>query len=60
MNEPKFTQRQRTFSKVCQFEVNIRAKPEVIWKLLTDAESFPRWNSRVIRIEGQIREGVRT
>ncbi len=59
MNEPKFSQSLSTFSKVCRVEVAIRAKAEVIWKLLTDAEGFPRWNSTVSRIEGQIRDGER-
>jgi len=37
--------------------VNISAPAQRIWQILTDAEKFPRWNSTVIRIEGQIREG---
>ena len=44
---------------MCSVAVNIRAKPESIWSLLTDAEGFPRWNSTVTRIEGDIREGER-
>jgi hypothetical protein len=59
MNEPEFTQVQRTFSMVCNVQINIRAKPSVIWTLLTDAKGFPRWNSTVSRIEGEIRDGER-
>ena len=43
----------------CTVEIHINAKPEVVWKLLTDAAGFPRWNSTVSAIEGQIREGER-
>jgi len=43
----------------CSVEVNIRADAESIWSLLTDATSFPRWNSTVTSVKGQIREGER-
>jgi hypothetical protein len=32
----------------------IRARPETIWALLTDASGYPRWNSTVVKIDGQI------
>src|SRR5579862_6540243 len=57
MQDPKTIQTRNTFSLACRVEVNIRAKPERIWSLLTDAKDFPRWNSTVSGIEGQIREG---
>jgi len=41
----------------CSVSANIRAGAPAIWKLLTDADDFPRWNSTVTRVEGQIREG---
>src|SRR3954468_18548215 len=59
MSEPKFTQSGGMFTKTCVVEANIRASPEVIWDLLTDAKGFARWNSTVASIEGQIREGER-
>jgi hypothetical protein len=43
----------------CAVEVNIGATPDIVWTLLTDAGGFPRWNSTVTGIEGQIREGER-
>jgi len=43
----------------CGVVVNIQAKAASIWKLLTDAEDFPRWNSTISGIQGQIREGER-
>jgi hypothetical protein len=59
MKEAKITQEHKTFSMSCRVEVNIRAKAESIWSLLTDAKDFPRWNSTVTGIEGQIRQGER-
>ncbi|MEO8049404.1 MAG: SRPBCC domain-containing protein [Acidobacteriota bacterium] len=56
-NEPQISKSQGAFSLVCGVEVNIRAKPENIWRLLTDAKDFPRWNSTVTRIEGRIDNG---
>ena len=38
-------------------EASIRATPEIVWAILTDAKNFPRWNSTVTSIEGEIREG---
>jgi hypothetical protein len=43
----------------CRVAVNILADAERIWRLLTDAEGFPRWNSTVTSVENQIREGER-
>ena len=57
MSEPKITKSRTAFSMECTVELNIHAKPERIWSLLTDAENFPTWNSTVTRIEGQIRDG---
>jgi hypothetical protein len=53
------TQTHQAFSMVCGVEVHVRAYPEILWRLLTDAEGFPRWNSTVSGVEGQIREGER-
>lgn len=57
MTEPTFSQERSFFSLTCRVQTNIRAKAESIWKLLTDAQDFPRWNSTVTNIEGRIREG---
>jgi len=59
MKEAKFIQIKNSFSMLCKVEINIQAKAGVIWSLLTDAEGFPRWNSTVSHIDGQIREGER-
>jgi hypothetical protein len=59
MNEPKITQTRSAFALVCGVEINIRATAQKVWSILTDTEGFPRWNSTVTKIEGQIREGER-
>ena len=57
MEEPKVTKMHGLFSMACGVAVNIHAKAERVWRLLTDAQDFPRWNSTVTSIDGQIREG---
>jgi len=55
----RITQSRGVFSMACRVKLNIRSAAAVIWNLLTDAEGFPRWNSTITRIEGEIREGGR-
>lgn len=45
------------FRMECAIQTTIRARPERVWALLTDAAGFPRWNSTVTSIEGDIAEG---
>jgi hypothetical protein len=59
MNEPRIAQTTGAFSMSCAVEVNVKASAETIWRLLTDARGFPRWNSTVSGIDGQIRDGQR-
>jgi len=59
MTEPKITQAHGAFSMSCGVEVKIRADAERIWSILTDAKNFPRWNSTITWIEGEIRDGER-
>ena len=35
----------------------IRATPEAIWRILTDAPAYPGWNTTVLRVEGRIALG---
>jgi hypothetical protein len=58
-NRPQVTQTRGTFALVCRVEVSIQSQPGGIWTLLTDARSFPRWNSTVTAIDGDIRDGQR-
>jgi hypothetical protein len=46
-----------TFSLEYDVRCSIRATPERIWQLLTDAPHFPDWNSTVTRIDGVIAHG---
>ena len=48
-----------TFRMDCRVAVTIAAPAEAIWKLLTDAVGFSRWNSTVTSIEGTIALGER-
>jgi hypothetical protein len=59
LDRPHISQTRRTFSLLCHVEVTIQSPPGRIWALLTDARSFPRWNSTVTAIEGEIRDGQR-
>jgi len=59
MKDTRFTQTNTIFAMSCSVAVNIQVNTEVVWSLLTDAKGFPRWNSTVTGIEGQIREGER-
>jgi hypothetical protein len=36
---------------------NIKASPDAIWKILTDAPNYPAWDPGVLRIEGTIAPG---
>lgn len=38
---------------------DIRADPQIIWDLLTDAAAYPSWNPAVLSIEGDIAPGER-
>lgn len=42
-----------------QFETSIiiRAPAAVVWRLLTDASDYPRWNSTVEKVTGRIAAG---
>jgi len=57
MTEPAIVRKRSALSLFCRVEVTVNARPERIWALLTDAPGFPRWNSTVTGIEGEIREG---
>jgi hypothetical protein len=48
-----------TFRMEYSVAVAIAAKPEAIWRRLTDAAQFPSWNSTVTSIEGEIALGNR-
>lgn len=35
----------------------IRATPETIWRILTDATNYPSWNRTVVKVDGRIALG---
>lgn len=59
MTAPVITQTRGAFSLFCRVDVTVRAPAARLWALLTDAAGFPRWNSTVRQIEGEIRDGGR-
>jgi hypothetical protein len=59
MDCPRITETRGFFWMTCAVAVNIQADAHAVWRLLTDAQGFPRWNSTVTSIEGEIRDGAR-
>lgn len=45
-----------TFSRETSVSIPIHASPSIVWRLLTTASDYPRWNSTVISIEGNIQQ----
>jgi uncharacterized protein YndB with AHSA1/START domain len=46
-----------TFSRETSISTTIQADPAIVWALLTHAADYPRWNSTVTSIKGNIRQG---
>ena len=53
----KATLTKSTFRMEYAITTNIKAPPGRVWALMTNAADFPRWNSTVKSIEGQIAAG---
>ena len=53
----KATTAKKTFSRETSVSTTIQADPAIVWALLTHASDFPRWNSTVTSMTGEIREG---
>lgn len=53
----KATTKKTMFSRETAVSIQIQADQSVIWQLLTNAADFPRWNSTVVSIEGNIKQG---
>lgn len=54
---PKAVTEKRMFSRETTVSVNIEASPSIVWALMTHASDFPRWNSTVVSVNGEIKEG---
>lgn len=46
-----------TFSRTTEVSTDIKADPAIVWKLLTTAQDYPRWNKTIISIDGNIKPG---
>ena len=53
----KATTVHETFNRETTVSIDIKADKAIIWTLLTNASDYPRWNSTIISIEGEIAEG---
>jgi uncharacterized protein YndB with AHSA1/START domain len=56
MNQ-KATSIRKTFSRETSVSTTIMADPAIVWALLTHAAEYPRWNSTVVSIQGEIEAG---
>ena len=43
--------------KTFQVSISIRATPDAIWEILTDASRYTTWNTTVDKVEGRIAPG---
>ena len=44
----------KVFSRETTISIDIQASQNTIWKLLTNANDYPRWNTTIISIDGTI------
>lgn len=49
----------KTFSRTTTVSIGIKADPSIVWALLTNASDFARWNSTVVSLDGEIRQGTK-
>jgi uncharacterized protein YndB with AHSA1/START domain len=57
MNQ-KATTIKKTFSRETSVSTSIQADSAIVWALLTRAADYPRWNSTVTSIKGEIKTGA--
>lgn len=55
--KPKAVTARTMFSRETTVGVEIEAEASIVWALLTRTADYPRWNSTVVSIKGDIREG---
>ena len=53
----KATTIKKAFNRETTISIDIKSDPAIIWTLLTNASDYPRWNSTVISIDGDIQKG---
>lgn len=47
----------KTFSRQTAVSIDIHADAAIVWALLTNADDFPRWNSTIVSLDGEIKLG---
>ena len=57
MPDGKAATMKKTFSRETSVNIGIQSDAARVWSLLTNASDIPRWNSTVVSIEGEIKEG---
>jgi uncharacterized protein YndB with AHSA1/START domain len=55
--EGKATTTKKIFGRETSVSTRIFADPAIVWALLTHASDYPRWNSTITSMNGEIREG---
>jgi uncharacterized protein YndB with AHSA1/START domain len=55
--EGKAKTTKKTFGRATSVSTTIFADPAIVWALLTHASDFPRWNSTVTSMKGEIKHG---
>lgn len=53
----KATTTRSTFSRETSISTTIQADPAIVWALLTHGADYPRWNSTITSLTGNIRQG---
>lgn len=46
------------FSRETSIKIDINSDSKTIWNILTNASNYPKWNSTIISLEGQIKLGL--
>lgn len=47
----------KTFSRETEVSIDIQADKSILWALLTNSNDYPRWNTTIISIVGNIAQG---
>ena len=54
MTNIKATTTKKTFSRETSVSVEIKSSADKIWKVLTDIVNYPKWNSTIVSISGEV------
>jgi hypothetical protein len=60
MADNKATSSPTTFRMETAVAINIKASTDKIMSLLTNASGFTKWNSTVVSVDGQIKQGEKS